>query len=167
MIFGQSINLELDKIAKSLADLAFNNELDLDKVFIKLREKTYKEFQDLEDDKETKDNNNDGDELITYDLMYIVRPDIEKDYTIISYDIINYLKHSSDKYNDDLDININKDIDHWGKKNLAYMINRYTEGYYTLIRDLTCSKRVMKDLINNNLKYDKDILRYMVVRKGE
>lgn len=137
MIFGQSINLELDKIAKSLASLSFNNELDLDKVFIKLREKTYKEYQDLEEDKETrdnKDNNNDNDELITYDLMYIVRPDIEKDYMILSYDIINYLKHSSDKYNDDLDIDINKDIDHWGKKNLAYMINGYTEGYYTLIR---------------------------------
>ena len=159
--------MTLNNIAEDIAILAFNHRLDLDKIFIKLREKTYKEFQDLEEkDKKKENNNDDNDELITYDFMYIVRPDIERDYKIIGLEIMNCLKNISDKYSDDLDIN-DKDIDHWGKKNLAYMIKGYTEGYYTLIRDITCSRRVMNNLIDKILKGDKDILRYMIVRKGE
>lgn len=174
MIFGQNIDTSLNEIAKTIADLAFNNELDLDKVFIKLREKTYEKYQELEEKKKTRDKKAkapDDNEVLTYDFMYIVRPDIEWDYKIVADNIINYLSQYNTNNSDDEKDNDNKikveNIEHWGKKNLSYMIDGYTEGYYTLIKDMTCSRNMLKELINNKFKYNKDILRYMVVSKRE
>jgi len=54
---------------------------------------------------------------------------------------------------------------HWGMRNLAYPIKKFQEGYYVLFEAQIDPTRI-KD-IERNMQFNEDILRYLVVRKGE
>lgn len=55
--------------------------------------------------------------------------------------------------------------DHWGKRQLAYPIKKQTEGYYILYNVQLDPGRINE--IERNMLYVDDILRHLVVRKGE
>lgn len=54
---------------------------------------------------------------------------------------------------------------HWGVRQLAYPIKKFTEGYYVLFEGQLDPTRI-KD-IERSMQYNEDVLRYLVVRKGE
>jgi small subunit ribosomal protein S6 len=54
---------------------------------------------------------------------------------------------------------------HWGMRNLAYPIKKFQEGYYVLFEAQLDPTRI-KD-IERSMQFNEDILRYLVVRKGE
>lgn len=56
-------------------------------------------------------------------------------------------------------------IDHWGERRLAYPINKHREGYYVFY-DVKIDPARIRD-IEQTMQYNEDILRYLVVRKGE
>ena len=54
---------------------------------------------------------------------------------------------------------------HWGVRQLAYPIKKFTEGYYVLYEAKLDATRI-KD-IERSMQYNEDVLRYLVVRKEE
>ncbi|MFQ5398397.1 MAG: 30S ribosomal protein S6 [Anaerolineae bacterium] len=56
-------------------------------------------------------------------------------------------------------------VNHWGTRQLAYPIHKFTEGYYVLYETKIAPERVRE--IERNMQYTEDILRYLVVRKEE
>ena len=54
---------------------------------------------------------------------------------------------------------------HWGVRRLAYPIKKFQEGYYVLYEAKIDPTRI-KD-IERSMQYNEDVLRYLVVRKGE
>ncbi len=53
----------------------------------------------------------------------------------------------------------------WGKRRLAYPILKNTEGYYILFDAKLDSQHLSE--IDRNMKYEENILRYMIIRKEE
>lgn len=56
-------------------------------------------------------------------------------------------------------------IKHWGKRQLAYPIKDYTEGYYVYYELMLDPASIAE--INRNVKFNDDILRHLIVRKDE
>lgn len=54
---------------------------------------------------------------------------------------------------------------HWGLRQLAYPIRKFTEGYYILYEAKLDPSRIRE--IERTMEFNEDILRYLVVRKGE
>ncbi len=56
-------------------------------------------------------------------------------------------------------------VNHWGSRQLAYPIRKFTEGYYVLYEAQIDPTRIRD--IERSMQYNEDVLRYLVVRKGE
>jgi small subunit ribosomal protein S6 len=54
---------------------------------------------------------------------------------------------------------------HWGVRQLAYPIKKFQEGYYVLFEAKIDPSRIRD--IERSMQYNEDVLRYLVVRKGE
>ncbi len=54
---------------------------------------------------------------------------------------------------------------HWGVRQLAYPIKKFQEGYYILYEAQIDPTRISD--IERSMQYNEDIIRYLVVRKGE
>ena len=53
----------------------------------------------------------------------------------------------------------------WGKRNLAYPIDRYFEGYYILQRFAMPPSGA--DELDRTLRYSEDVIRYLLMRQDE
>jgi small subunit ribosomal protein S6 len=53
----------------------------------------------------------------------------------------------------------------WGKRNLAYPIKRYFEGYYILHRFAMPPSGA--DELDRTLRYNEDVIRYLLMRQDE
>jgi small subunit ribosomal protein S6 len=53
----------------------------------------------------------------------------------------------------------------WGKRNLAYPIKRYYEGYYFLQRFAMPPSGA--DEVDRTLRYSEDVIRYLLMRQDE
>ena len=56
-------------------------------------------------------------------------------------------------------------IDRWGRRKLAYEIDRQREGYYVLFNASIDSKNIAE--LERNLQLTTSVLRYLMVRKDE
>ncbi|MCA9930224.1 MAG: 30S ribosomal protein S6 [Anaerolineales bacterium] len=56
------------------------------------------------------------------------------------------------------------EIKHWGLRKLAYPIQKFTEGYYVHY-DVNLDPQRIAD-IERNFQYNENIIRYLVIRKG-
>ena len=57
------------------------------------------------------------------------------------------------------------DVDEWGKKRLAYEIQKMSEGYYNFIKfeaDATCPAEV-----ENRIRIMENVIRFLIVKDGE
>lgn len=89
-----------------------------------------------------------------YEIMYIIRPDIEEEAH----------KALIERFNNVLTDNgaeIEK-VDEQGKKRFAYSINDYRDGYYVLIN--FTSGQAAIDEFDRLAKFSEDIVRHIVVR---
>ncbi|EIA29639.1 30S ribosomal protein S6, partial [Candidatus Arthromitus sp. SFB-5] len=69
-----------------------------------------------------------GENVRKYETVFILNPDSTEEK--IS-DIVNKVTNIIENYNGDIE-----GIDHWGRKKLAYEINKKSEGYFILINFL-------------------------------
>ena len=56
-------------------------------------------------------------------------------------------------------------VNHWGVRQLAYSIRKFQEGYYVLYEAQIDPTRIRD--IERSMQYNEDVLRYLVIRKGE
>ena len=94
----------------------------------------------------------------TYEIMYIVRPNIEEDAKKAVVERFNSILASNGS-----EVLEAKDQ---GKRRLAYEINDFTEGYYNLVRIQTEGNEAT-DEFQRLAKISDDIIRYIVIREDE
>ncbi len=91
-----------------------------------------------------------------YELMYILKPDLGEEQTQADIDRFNELlaqEHAT----------VTK-VDKWGRRKLAYEIQRLTEGFYMVINfDYDGSNDIANE-ITRVLKIHEDVIRSIVVR---
>ena len=92
-----------------------------------------------------------------YEVMYIIKPGLEED---------NY-NQIIEKFNALVQTNGGEiiKVEPWGKRRLAYEIEKLREGYYVLMR-INGAPELPKEL-ERNFKIDDQIMRYLVIRVGE
>jgi len=95
--------------------------------------------------------------LREYEVMYIIKPGLEED---------NY-NQIIEKFNALVQTNGGEiiKVEPWGKRRLAYEIEKLREGYYVLMR-INGAPELPKEL-ERNFKIDDQIMRYLVIRVGE
>ena len=94
----------------------------------------------------------------TYEVMYIVRPNIEEDAKKAVVERFNGILASRGS-----EVLEAKD---WGKRRLAYEINDFTEGYYNIVRIQTEDNEAT-DEFQRLAKINDDIIRFIVIREDE
>ena len=93
-----------------------------------------------------------------YEILYIVRPDLEEDA----------VKQLVERFDEVLTSNGAEIIEskEWGKRRLAYEIEDYKDGLYQIVKlDAEDSKAV--DEFDRLAKISNDIIRHIVVRDEE
>lgn len=92
-----------------------------------------------------------------YEVMYIIKPGFEEDKYA---EII-------EKYNALIQANGGEilKVEPWGKRRLAYEIEKLREGYYVLLR-INGEPELPREL-ERNFKIADEIMRYLVVRVEE
>ncbi len=89
-----------------------------------------------------------------YEIMYIIRPDMEEEAQ----------KELIERFNKILTDNgaeITK-VDEMGKRRLAYEINEYRDGYYVVV-NFTSNDEAVREF-DRQAKYSDDIIRHMAIR---
>ena len=92
-----------------------------------------------------------------YEAMYIVKPNLEEEqYTQII-----------EKYKALVQANGGEivEVEPWGKRRLAYEIQKLREGYYVLMK-IKGMPELPREL-ERNFKIADEVMRYLVVRIGE
>ncbi|MCG1907093.1 30S ribosomal protein S6 [Staphylococcus epidermidis] len=94
----------------------------------------------------------------TYEIMYIVRPNIEEDAK----------KALVERFNDILASEGSEVLEEkdWGKRRLAYEINDFKEGFYNIVRIKTDNNK-STDEFQRLAKINDDIIRYIVIREDQ
>lgn len=91
-----------------------------------------------------------------YELMVILKAQLPENVRMgIESKVIQTLEAGNGK--------VDK-VDAWGKKHLAYKVNKQSEGYYIVYNFETITSQL--ENIEKSLKLNKDILRYLFVNKG-
>ncbi len=89
-----------------------------------------------------------------YELMFILNPSQEKEaIKKIIERITSLISKAKGKI---------EKVDEWGKRKLAYPIEKHGEGYYVVINFKLEPKKVSD--INRALRLSSDILRHIIVR---
>ena len=98
-----------------------------------------------------------GAEMRNYEAMYIIRPNFEEEQYAAIVEKFNALIQANGG-------EVVK-VDLWGKRKLAYEIDKIRDGYYVLV-----TFKAEADLpaeLERNFRIADEIMRYMVVRQPE
>jgi small subunit ribosomal protein S6 len=92
-----------------------------------------------------------------YEVIVVVRLDIEEGAVNNTIDQVkNWIETDEGKV---------QKVDRWGRRKLAYEIEKQREGYYVLM-DAEMESRGLNEL-ERNMNLSQNLLRYLIVRKGE
>lgn len=91
----------------------------------------------------------------SYELLYIVRPDLAKDSL---EETINKFQRAVNESGGQV-----VKVDEWGLRTLAYQIKHLDKGYYVFMEFSGTPDHVRK--LEERLKLDENILRYQIVRQ--
>ncbi|MDP4126813.1 MAG: 30S ribosomal protein S6 [Bacillota bacterium] len=92
-----------------------------------------------------------------YELLYIIRPDLEEEATTALVDRFSGLAASNGGEN--------VAVEKWGKRRLAYEIKDYKEGQYILM-NFDGEGRTSQE-IERVMKISDDVIRFLTVRKDD
>ena len=92
-----------------------------------------------------------------YEMIYIVRPDLEDGD-------VSTIQERTEKVIEDQKGTLLK-VDDWGKKKLAYEIQKFNKGHFVLINYLGNPEGVVE--IERTLRIDDSILRFLTVKLGD
>lgn len=88
-----------------------------------------------------------------YELVYILRPNIEEEKRNQLLEKIRAIIETEGTI---------ENVDEWGNRKLAYEIDKLNEGYYTLV-NFDSGIEVPKE-IDRNLKIADEVIRHMIIR---
>lgn len=91
-----------------------------------------------------------------YEVMYIVKPVEEEAFEAIVTKFDNLISSNGGTV---------EKTDRWGKKRLAYEIKDFVDGIYVLVT-FNADAKAIKEL-DRVMKITDEILRHMIIRKGE
>ncbi len=92
-----------------------------------------------------------------YELIYIIKPNLDEEATsAVVEKFTNLITNNGGQ--------IDKN-DRWGKRKLAYEVNDYREGYYTLV-NFKGEAKVAQEL-ERVLKITDDVIKHLLVRKED
>jgi small subunit ribosomal protein S6 len=95
-------------------------------------------------------------DLRQYEVMVILDPDLDERTVAPSLDTyLNVVRQSGGSI---------ENVDIWGKRRLAYEINKKSEGIYAVI-DLTAEPAAVKEL-DRQLTLNESVVRTKVIRPG-
>lgn len=94
----------------------------------------------------------------TYEVMYVVRPNIEDEARKAVVERFKRILSSNGS-----EIIEEKD---WGKRRLAYEIQDFTEGFYNIVRVKSENDEAISEF-DRLAKISDDIIRHIVVREEE
>ena len=90
-----------------------------------------------------------------YELVVVISPDIEDENVTISVDRFQGLiKEWGGKV---------QDVDNWGRRQLAYPIDRHKEGNYVVAQFSLPPDRVSE--LEDSLERSEEVIRHLVVRR--
>lgn len=92
-----------------------------------------------------------------YEVMYIVKPDLEEEkYTAIM-----------EKFNAIIQNNGGEvlKVEPWGKRRLAYEIEKLHDGYYVLVNFR--SEAAVPAELERNFRISDEVIRYLIVKKED
>lgn len=92
-----------------------------------------------------------------YELLYIIRPDLDEEATTALVDRLSGLVASNG--------GDNLTVEKWGKRRLAYEIQDYKEGQYILM-NFDGEGRTSQE-IERVMKISDDVIRFLTVRKED
>jgi small subunit ribosomal protein S6 len=92
-----------------------------------------------------------------YELLYIIRPDLDEEATTALVDRLSGLVTSNG--------GDNLTVEKWGKRRLAYEIQDYKEGQYILM-NFEGEGRTSQE-IERVMKISDDVIRFLTVRKED
>jgi len=95
--------------------------------------------------------------LNEYELVYIVRPDLDDAAT-------NEVKEKVDSLLVDNGGVVLK-TDDWGKRKLAYQIGKHFKGHYVIVHH--ASQPDAMDEVERRLRYDERVIRFVNVKRGD
>lgn len=90
-----------------------------------------------------------------YEIMYVVRPDIAEEKLV-------ELKEKFEHVLTDLGATVSETID-WGKRELAYEINDYRQGHYTILK--VESNNEANTEFDRLARISEDIIRHIIVKE--
>lgn len=92
-----------------------------------------------------------------YEVVFVARPTLNEDgVTALNERVLQFVGAQSGEV---------QATELWGKRTLAYPINKYFEGIYILNR-VSMPPQATTEL-DRLLRYNEDVLRYLVVRTDE
>jgi len=92
-----------------------------------------------------------------YELLYIIRPDLDEEATTALVDRLSGLVATNG--------GDNLTVEKWGKRRLAYEIQDYKEGQYILM-NFEGEGRTSQE-IERVMKISDDVIRFLTVRKED
>ena len=95
--------------------------------------------------------------LRDYELMVILSPDVGDDVINESLERLN--QGVTSRGGEVVDVN------HWGRRRLAYPINRHFEGNYVVSQVRMDPSNVPS--LESSLRIAEDVIRHMIIRSGE
>ena len=90
-----------------------------------------------------------------YEVLYIISPDLGEEDTAALVEKFKALIEANGTLNE---------LEQWGKRKLAYPINKTNEGYYVFV-DFTYKPEEVA-VLKRALGYNEQVLRHIVVRKA-
>ena len=90
----------------------------------------------------------------SYELMFIVKPDLEEEATTAIVDKFSGLIAEQGG-------NVTN-LDKWGKRRLAYEVNGFNDGYYVLVNFQGEPKAVKE--VERQLKISDDVIKHMIIK---
>jgi small subunit ribosomal protein S6 len=92
-----------------------------------------------------------------YELTFIIRPDQEDEgFNSVIEKVTGYVQAGGGE--------VTK-TDVWGRRRLAYQINKYAEGYYVIMQ--LQMEPSAHDELERDLRLNEDVIRYLLIRRGE
>jgi small subunit ribosomal protein S6 len=89
-----------------------------------------------------------------YEFTFIVHPDVEDEGIAgVTERVSQFIADGGGQVTS---------VDHWGRRRLAYPIQKQTEGYYVLMQVQLDPKSIGE--LERNLKLTEEILRHLLVR---
>lgn len=94
-----------------------------------------------------------------YEVTVIVQPTLEEQPRNELIELVsNWLVPDADE-------EAKPKLDVWGRRRMAYPIEKHQDGFYVLYHVVMDPTRIGE--VERNMEYNEDILRYLVVRKAQ